>query len=151
MRQKFRVIVIDDVDFCRELLTEFLEKQGYQVVSLANVTACTLFSAHYSQCLKNKACADFLLTDNRMPHMLGLDYLELVKYGNCYINPSCKAIFSANWTEDELRKIEQLGYKYFHKPYNLKALSDWMIQQEKLISPNRELVDLDSLLNKNKT
>ena len=142
MQQKFRAVVIDDMDFCRDLLTDFLEDRGYQVLSLADATSCPLFPPRDINCPKQSACADFLLTDNRMPHMQGLDFLDLQATSECHLKTHCKAIFSANWTQEELDKAAQLGCKIFHKPYDLAALESWLDEQEKLIPKDRVLTDL---------
>jgi CheY-like chemotaxis protein len=139
MQLKFRAIVVDDMDFCRDLLADFLNERGYEVFSFPDVTACPLFPARNSSCPQQNACADFLLTDNRMPHMQGLDFLELQRQGKCPITTARKAIFSAHWTAEELSRAEQLECQIFHKPYDLLTLSSWLDQQEKLILPERTL------------
>lgn len=149
MRDRFRAIVIDDMDFCRDLLCEFLEERGYQVLSFPNVTSCPLFSAQRSLCPKPNACADFLLTDNRLPYLSGIDFLELLSQGNCHINTQCKAIFSAYWSHDELEKAKQLNCKTFHKPYNLEVLGKWLDKGEKFIPANRTLTALGDAMNNN--
>jgi len=141
MRPNFRAIVIDDMDFCRNLLTEFLEDRGYEVISFADITSCPLFPPRDTPCPKQSACADFLLTDNRMPHMQGLDFLELQATGECHIKTFGKAIFSAHWSQEELAKAEQLGCKSFQKPYDLAALRRWLDEQETLIPPDRILIN----------
>lgn len=144
--QQYRAIVLDDLDFCRDLLTDFLEDRGYQVICFPDVTACPLFPARNAECPQNKACADFLLTDNRMPHMAGIDFLELQDQGKCKIKAYAKAIFSAYWTPEELRKAEQLGCHSFHKPYDLALLGRWLTEQEKKIPSDRALVDLCNVM-----
>jgi len=142
----FRAIVIDDMSFCRDLLTDFLEERGYQVLSYPDVTSCPLFPARNAECDKAAPCADFLLTDNRMPHMQGLDFLELLSLGKCKINSLCKAIFSAHWTQEELAQANNLGCEVFHKPYDLDKLSSWLEAQERKIPANRQLLDLDQVM-----
>ena len=139
---KYRAIVIDDMDFCRELLTDFLQDRGYQVISFPDPTTCPLFPARQSECPKQFACADFLLTDNRMPHLAGVDFLELQAQGKCKIEVSRKAILSAYWTVEDLSRVEQLGCRSVSKPYDLKRLGSWLDSQEALISENRQLTEL---------
>jgi len=145
----YRAIVIDDMEFCRDLLTEFLEARGYQVISFPDVTACPLFPSRNAECIKTAACADFLLTDNRMPHMQGLDFLELMIQGKCKINPCAKAIFSALWTQEELDRAKQLNCKAFSKPYDLDMLSNWLNEQEKQIHQDRNLAEFENVMEQN--
>lgn len=146
MQQAFRAIVIDDMDFCRNLLTDFLQERGYQVASFADATACPLFPARNALCPKTKSCADFLLTDNRMPHMQGLDFIELLQQGECKIAPFGRAIFSANWTQDELARADQLQCETFSKPYDLDRMSRWLDEQEAKISSDRALLDIVDIM-----
>jgi CheY-like chemotaxis protein len=146
---KFRAIVIDDMDFCRELLTEFLEDRGYQVLTFPDVTSCPLFPPRNTECPKQTACADFYLTDNRMPHMQGLDFLELQAQEKCHIKTMGKAIFSAHWSQEELNRAQQLDCKIFHKPYDLAAVESWLDEQEKLIPKDRILTDCCDVMARN--
>ncbi|SHI89703.1 Response regulator receiver domain-containing protein [Malonomonas rubra DSM 5091] len=146
MRKAFRAIVIDDMDFCRELLTDFLQDRGYQVVSYTDVTTCPLFPARDALCPKTGKCADFLLTDNRMPHMQGLDFIELLQQGDCKISPFGRAIFSAHWSQDERTKAEQLGCRTFDKPYDLERLAHWLDEQERKIPCDRSLLDIADIM-----
>lgn len=148
---KFRAIVIDDVDFCRDLLAEFLEGRGYQVLTFPDVTSCPLFSASDPHCPQQAACTDFLLLDNLMPHMTGLDFLELQQQSNCLLQVAGKAIFSANWTPAGLARAAQLGCKSFHKPYDFEKLGAWLDDQEKRCSPDRVLAEIENVMGGKKT
>jgi len=145
-QRRFRAIIIDDMEFCRELLTDFLETRGYEVLSFPDVTSCPLFSAQQLSCPKHSPCADFLLLDNLMPHMTGLDYLELQQQGCCLLNIDRKVIFSANWTADAQARAKELDCQFFHKPYDFDKLEAWLDEQEKLISPDRSLVELSEVM-----
>ena len=145
-RNQFRAIVIDDMEFCRDLLREFLESRDYQVLTFPDVTSCPLFSARDLACQKHQACADFLLLDNLMPRMNGLDFLELQMQGNCLFSINSKAIISASWLPADLARARQLGVKVFHKPYHFDQLGAWLDGQEKLIAPDRVLVNSDRVM-----
>ena len=146
LQRKIRAIVIDDVDFCRDLLADFLESRGYQVLTYPDVTSCPLFSANKLSCPKDAPCADVLLLDNIMPHMTGLDFLELQDQGDCFLHIEDKAIFSANWTPADLARAKSLGCKSFHKPYDLDKLSAWLDEREKRIAPDRVLLNMDEVM-----
>ena len=144
----FRAIVIDDMMFCRDMLTDFLEDRGYQVLSYPDITSCPLLPAGNFESDQTAPYADFLLTDNRMPYMQGLDFLELQCQGDGKINIFSKAIFSAHWTLEELKRAQQLHCKIFHKPYDLNKLSHWLDEQEQKIPSGRKLIDLDKVMNR---
>jgi CheY-like chemotaxis protein len=133
LQGKFRAVVIDDVDLCREILTEFLESRGYLVWSYSDVTSLSPYSGRKARCLESTYCPDVLLIDNRMPYMNGLDFLKWQLDSECNLRPAAKAIFSGTWTEAELRKSERLGCRIFHKPYDFGAIEDWLDEQEMLI------------------
>lgn len=133
MGYTFRALVYDDIDFCRELLVELLESRGYLVQSYPDVSAHPLFSDIAPHSQKTTACPDFLLIDNRMPYMTGLDFLERqIHSSNCF-KQTRNAIFSGSWTAEELQKAEQLGCRVFHKPYTFEAVEGWLNEQEILI------------------
>lgn len=142
----FRAIVIDDMMFCRTLLTDFLEERGYQVLSYPDITSCPFFPAHNFEHAKLTSYADFLLTDSRMPYMRVLDFLELQSQGKNKINIFGKAIFSAHWTKDELQRARQLECETFQKPYDLNKLSRWLDELERKIPVNRQLLDLAEVI-----
>ena len=131
MQRKQRAIVVDDMIFCRDILTEFLEDRDYLVRSFADVTACPLFSAPMSKCPLHEACTDILLLDNQMPHMHGVDFLELQQRGNCHIPINNIAILSASWSREDLDRAFQLGCEIFHKPYSFTVLASWLTEREK--------------------
>lgn len=134
------------MDFCRDLLADFLEERGYQVLTFPDVTSCPLFPARAAHCSKQAPCADFLLLDNLMPHMTGLDFLELQQQSNCLLNINGIAIFSANWTPADLSRADRLGCKSFHKPYDFEKLAAWLDTQEKFIPPNRVLAKVEDVM-----
>ena len=133
MNYKFKALVYDDIDACRELLVELLENRGYLVQSYPDVSTHPLFSDITPHCQESTACPDFLLIDNRMPYMTGLNFLERQKNCDSCLSQTRNAIFSGSWTVEELRKAEQLGCRVFHKPYSFEAVEDWLNEQEILI------------------
>lgn len=73
---KFRAIVIDDDESCRSLLSMMLQQRGYEVVCLPYPTACPLFEDEECSCLQEEVCGYFLFSDNRMPGISGLEFVE---------------------------------------------------------------------------
>ncbi len=142
---KPRAIVIDDDEGCRNLITLILKQRGYEVVSLSDPTVCPLYDDLLAVCPHEDACGDFLLTDQRMPKMTGLEFVETQGRRGCKGVVNKKAVLSASWTPEELEKAEELGCKVFRKPYDVKAIADWLDEQEKSIAPGRKLARLEDL------
>lgn len=140
MRQ--RAVVIDDDKHCRRLLALILEQNGYEVVSLAEPTACPVYAEPQARCSHQQACGDFLLTDNRMPVMSGLRFIETLLQRGCKGVARNMAVLSAGWTEAEKAHAERLGCTIFTKPYDLQTVLDWLQQRGELIPADRQLMPL---------
>lgn len=143
MQPKARAIIIDDDASCRLLLETLLTQRGYEVVSLPDPTACPLYASSQCTCPQDFACGDFLLTDNQMPHMTGIEFVERQTLRGCKGIVGNKAILSGTWREEELAQAERLGCQVFDKPYNFKEIMDWLDEREKQILPGRKLVVFD--------
>ncbi|MCD6526203.1 MAG: response regulator [Desulfuromonas sp.] len=136
---KYRAIVFEDDDNCRQLLCLILEKRGYEVISSADPTICPAYASHHGQCASNNACGDFLLTDQHMPHMTGLDFIASQERRDCKGAMMNKAVLSGSWTSAELSQANQLGCKVFRKPYRVSEINAWLDEQEPHIPADRLL------------
>lgn len=141
MQLKARAIIIDDDASCRALLKLLLENKGIEVICLDEPTACPLYNDAQCTCPLEYACGDFLLTDNRMPRMTGIDFVEHQEKRSCKGIVANKAVFSGSWSEEELARAKRLGCRVFHKPFNLKEISLWLDERIKHIDPKRKLVE----------
>ena len=137
---QLRSIVIDDDDACRELLALLLRRRGYEVISLPDPTACPLYEDAECSCPQEEVCGDFLLTDNRMPGMSGLELIARQIRGGCKGMVGNKAVLSGTWSQEELQKAQRLGCKVFYKPYRVEEIKVWLDAQEKFIPNDRRLV-----------
>ena len=93
-----RAIVIDDDEACRSLLAQVLRQRGYEVICLPDPTACPLYENSACSCPEEAVCGDFLLTDNRMPGMSGLELIARQVQGGCKGNVGNKAVLSGTWS-----------------------------------------------------
>lgn len=126
---KKKVVVIDDHEHCRDLLCDYLREKGYEVVCLSAPICCQLYKNPKTRCSKEKVSCDFLLTDNQMPEIKGLDLICLQKCGGCKRAVEMKAVLSGSWNPDELARARELGCKVFHKPFKLSEIVDWLEQK----------------------
>jgi len=86
----------------------------------------TCFLKKTDKCPVGKPCVDFIITDNQMPHMSGLDFLKRLEDMECEIPARNKAIHSGNLSRKDLKTIEELGSKAFNKPCSLNNIYDWL-------------------------
>lgn len=118
-------LLLEDNDFYREVLTEILREKDFQAMAYADPTA---FLSKKSDCCSasNKPCADVMITDNQMPSMSGLEFLEHVRDRGCKLPNACKATISGNWAEQDHAQAVASGCKVFHKPTSLDDLLTWL-------------------------
>ena len=139
---KLRAIVFEDDEANLELITLVLERRGYEVISAADPTICPVYSNLEESCPHEDACGDFLMTDNRMPRMTGLDFVEAQSRRGCKGVVKNKAVISGSWCPEEQERAEELGCKIFKKPYSIKEVSEWLDEEEKKIPADRKLAVL---------
>lgn len=128
--QQRRALAIDDDKFCLELLSEILIEQQFEVDAFPQAT-CNMTIQEADCCPMEVPCYDVLLTDNQMPGMTGLDFLELQRCNGCKIPAHRKAIISGYWTTDDLGIAAQIGCQVFHKPYALELIGAWLDVSQK--------------------
>ncbi len=139
MDPRIRAIIIDDDPACRDLLKLLLEQKDYEVISLSNPTACPLFNDAECICIQDRPCGDFLLTDNQMPHMTGLEFVKRQIDRGCKGIVGNKAVLSGTWLDIDLAEAERIGCKVFSKPYKIDRILAWLKEREKNIQPGRKL------------
>lgn len=137
-----RIIVLEDDEQSRQALSRVLEQRGYEVVSAAEPLGCCLYTDLESPCTHEFPCGDFLLTDNRMPGMTGLEFIARQKERGCKGVVHNKAILSGTWEDWELESARQLGCQVFTKPCTLQEILRWLEEREATLAPDRRLTDL---------
>jgi len=117
------ILVVDDSMTIRNLVTEELEKAGFQVMTAIN-------GKHALKLIK-KNIPDLILSDINMPEMDGIEFCKAVKK-----DPGFSAIpfviMSSNDDRSIMRRTIQIGANaYLVKPFNLEQV---VITVEKLLS-----------------
>lgn len=104
---KRKVLIVDDEENVRHMLSVLLKKEGYDIETAASAKSAIDKS--------NKESYDFILSDIRMPQMDGLQFLKKVKK----INPNLIVIImSAYGNVDTAIEAMKLGaYDYISKPF----------------------------------
>ena len=103
------ILLVEDGDLLRPMITDILESRGYTVVSAADgVEALTAFGEH-------DGTVDLLLTDIVMPRMNGRELAERL----LAMNPAMRVVFTSGYPDD--RAIQQLiaegDVAFIQKPY----------------------------------
>lgn len=106
------ILVVDDEEPVRSLMTDFFEDKEHQVIVAAN-GAQALFRI-------KETLPDVIFLDIRMPHMDGVEALRLIKE----ISPqSVVIIISGIATTDMARDLLENGaFDFINKPFDLEYL-----------------------------
>ena len=85
-----------------------------------------------------------------MPTETGLEFIKERLDHGCKIN--YRALMSADWSDPDMKKAQELGCRIFHKPFNLDDLVQWLNDCVERIDTNRKLSDWfnDASLNSEK-
>ncbi len=110
------ILVADDEDVVRRLLTELLRGRGYNVLPAENgAEALEIFE-------KRKDEIDLVILDVIMPKMDGFETLQKM----LALSPNAKVIMLSGYAQEEtLRRCLQVGAKDFiQKPFRIDELSE---------------------------
>ena len=112
-KNDIRVLVVDDEQGMRDLLSYELGSQGYQVVTaIDGVDAIEKIRQSKFQ---------LVITDLKMPRMGGMETLEEIKK----IDPSIEVIMATGFgtIEVAVSAMKSGAYDFVQKPYNLHEIS----------------------------
>ncbi len=110
------ILVVEDEDDLRNLLSEILRERGFNVVvASSGAEGLSLF-------MKSPARVDFVLTDLNMPHLSGKEMLLAMKESK----PDLKfAVLTGFLNADEISALRSLGaVKILRKPVSIDELFD---------------------------
>ena len=136
---KPRVIIFEDDASLRSTLEIILQELGFDAFTFSDPGMCPLRSSGDTICPLDHACSDIIISDVNMPTETGLEFIkERIDHG-CKIKN--RALMSADWSDTDLHKAQELGCRIFHKPFNLEELIQWLNNCRKRIESTRELSD----------
>ena len=139
---KLRAVVIDDDKEIRSVISSITELRGFEVLSFSEPLLCPIYLDSACPCPYDYACMDLLITDNRMPNMTGVDFIENQMRNGCKAIAKNKAVISGEFTEADLEQANRLGCQISTKPFRIEELNKWLDECEKRIDPNRKLAEL---------
>ena len=117
-----KILVVDDEQSLRDVLSIMLKRAGYAVTSAMDGEEAIEFL--------NKEIFDLVITDLRMPGMV--DGLEVLRVQN-EVSPGTKTILVTAYGSNQIRyQAAELGAVYLDKPVQL---DDLLVHVRQLTSP----------------
>lgn len=131
-KKDFRILVADDDDIARDVITTLLSREGYFVSAVANgleaINRLRVEDVH------------LVITDLKMP---GADGIEVLKYAVRSNSDTAVIILTAYGALDTtLEAIKEGAYDYLTKPFKtqeITIIAQRAFQRAQLIADNREL------------
>jgi len=120
------VVVFEDDPLTRDVLVKMLDKSGYEVMSFDEPHLCPAYSSAKCECPQDASCGDFLITDNYMPRMSGLEFIRQQQSRGCKGISRNKAVISGSWSAENLAIAEELECKVFFKPVIFIEILRWI-------------------------
>ena len=109
-----KVLIVDDLEEIREILSSFLEDEGYVIYTAEN-------GREALELIKEKEI-NLVLTDVRMPEMNGYDLTRTIKKMYPKIGIIIMTAYTSIYTEGDIRKIG--ADDFISKPFNLTNVSE---------------------------
>ena len=107
MNREDRILVVDDEENMRHLLSVILEKEGYHIDEASNGKDALQFLDHQHY--------DFILTDIRMPKMNGLEFLENLT--KLQTDALCIVMSAYGNVDTAIEAMKKGAYDYISKPF----------------------------------
>jgi len=133
MKEKRRVLVVDDENLILKIISDILLKEGYDVK--------TAFNCEKALQLLKEESFHVILTDIRMPEKNGIDLLEEVRT----FNPDIPVIIMTGFASlvTAVEAVRYGAFDYLTKPldYNkLKSVIKHAVDKYELVSENKRLL-----------
>ncbi len=138
---KLRAFIFDDDEKIRSLLSIIMEKRGYNVLSFPDPSYYSIYLDAECSCPPGHVCGDIWITDNNMPNMKGLEFIQNQLRKVCRGITQNKAVMSGTWTAVDLAYAKKLGCRIFEKPFLIAEIHKWLDECEKRMDPERKLIE----------
>lgn len=129
MRNREKVLVVDDEENARIALRAILQQEGYQVDSVANGYEALEFLCQHK--------VNVVISDLKMPEMNGLSFLR--ELNRRYPSTRVIMVTAYGGVESYLEAIQLGAFEYIHKPVKvdeLKFIMHKMLTEERPASTN---------------
>ncbi len=130
----FRTLLLEDDHELRQLLTLILKRRGHQVAAFASPLHCPLFNWQHCRCDRARPCYDFLISDNNMPGMSGLEFLRLQEERGCLLGRRQKALISGHFQPKDVEQAAAIDCQVFRKPVDWQSFTTWLGAGEEFVT-----------------
>ena len=142
---KIRILLFEDEHAIRRPLCVFLRARGYEVLDFPSPMTCSLVTEKKCTCSRDRACADLVITDMKMPGMTGLELIRMMAEKGCQASTQDKIVISSTITPEQAVEFRTLGCHYLPKPFQMEELLSLIRVCEKNIPRDRKLVPVEEL------
>lgn len=111
---KANILVVDDEEVSRQLLTDFLSDFGYHVQTAPD--------GETALSLARENPFDLIITDIRMPGMSGIDLIHSIRELNLALDTNFIVITGYASIETGIAAMKEGAYDYISKPFNLEEM-----------------------------
>lgn len=142
----YRTLIIDDEPDILETLSIAVEERGHAVITASSSINCLPCYNSTAQCpQQDSVCAHFLITDQNLLGLKGLDLIEQLELKGCKMPAENRAIMSGYLNNDELARADRIGCKVLHKPVTFTKLNLWLDEREALLDTSCKLAPLSNI------
>lgn len=120
-----KALIFDDDVLSLNILEAYFADRGVQAETYLAPT-CPLLEQNSTECPLDAPACDVLLTDNRMPHMTGIEFIAYTQQRGCKIPPRHIALISGDLSHAERRWAEKSNIRTFDKPCPLEYIDNWL-------------------------
>lgn len=113
-KRKANILVVDDEEVSRQLLTDFLSDLGYHVQTAPD--------GEIALSLVRDNPFDLVITDIRMPGMSGIELIHSIRELNLDVDTSFIVITGYSSIEAGIAAMKEGAYDYIAKPFNLEEM-----------------------------
>ena len=131
-KNEYRILVVDDENSLRELLSILLQREGYKVDQAADGAAA------FSMVQENSY--DLVISDIQMPKMTGIELLRQLREQDNDVTVMMITAFSS--TEEAVEAMKLGAYDYITKPFKndeIRLVIKNALEREQLQQENRQL------------
>lgn len=125
-KMPLKILIFDDDEAIRATLSKFLVNLGFNVESFSDPDNCPIYLKSECTCVKNNGCADIIITDINMPGITGISFIQNQIKNGCQVKNI--AVMSGGWTDEDKKRVNNLGCKIFEKPFSMFELKKWLDQ-----------------------
>lgn len=142
MAKDMRILVVDDEDSVRTVLSQVLQEDGYAVTEAASGESALEFM--------KKVSFSLVITDIVMPGITGLELLEIIKQ----LYPETQVIIMTSYASlnTAITALRHGAYDYFFKPFKdielVSAATARATEKVRLVEENQKLVEELKVKNK---